>query len=62
MCFPCALNENTQVIQFNIYFYCKQYAAIKYKGRFPACVVTIVIFASLEILYWKGMPSLGADS
>lgn len=62
MCFPCALNANTLVIPFNIYFCQKQHAAIEYKGGFPACIITIIIFPLLEILYWEVMPSLRVES
>lgn len=51
MCFPCALNANTLLIQFNIYFCNKKHAAIEYKGGFPAHIITIVIFSFLDILY-----------
>lgn len=62
MCFPCALNANTLVIQFDIYFCQKQHAAIEYKGGFPACIKTIIIFPLLEILYWEVMPPLRVES
>lgn len=62
MCFPCALNANTLLIQFNIYFCHKQHAAIEYKGDFPACIITIIIFPFLDVLYWEVMPSLRVES
>lgn len=74
MCFPCALNANTLLIQFNIYFCHKQHAAIECKGGFLACIITIcpglttlnqdtiIIFPLLDILYWEVMPSLRAES
>lgn len=62
MCFTCDLKQNTLVIQFSIYSYHKQYTAIEYQGEFTACLITIIVFPFLEVLYWKRMPSLGAES
>lgn len=50
---PCGLNENTLVIQFDIYSCCEQYSAIQHNGDFTLCRITIVILPSLGILYWE---------